>query len=87
MDIALMFQIGVQTEQTEVTHLQIVVPEIEEMIILWKMAIEEIIPIQIDKETMGQRTVLPVIIIITETQKVQGATTQTEVTKEQEVPA
>lgn len=87
MDIALMFQIGVQTEQTEVTHLQIVVPEIEEMIILWKMAIEEIIPIQIDKETMGQRTVLPVIIIITETQKVQGATTQTEVTREQEVPA
>lgn len=82
-----MFQIGVQTEQTEVTHLQIVVPEIEEMIILWKMAIEEIIPIQIDKETMGQRTVLPVIIIITETQKVQGATTQTEVTREQEVPA
>ena len=87
MDITSMFQIEVQTELTEVIHLQIVVQEIKEMIILGEMATEGTTPTQTDNETMKQRTVLPVIIILTETPKVQGATTKTEVTREQEVPA
>ena len=44
MDITSMFQIEVRTEQTEVIHLLIVVPEIKEMIILEEVDTDEITP-------------------------------------------